>query len=254
MTIPRVHSIRIMDAIARARRAIAPLAHGEPMEEQQASNIARRRRSALSEGSPDYKLKREEIIQAASRLFRERGYKAVTLAQVAEITGMDRATIYYYVSSKEELLRVAVEHLVDRNAMEAQRIFRAADLDAKEKLVKLVETLMCSYEEQYPHMYVYIQEEMHHVAGDTSEWAKAMTRHTRRWESIFIKLIEEGIEKGQFRADIPPSIAVNAIFGMLNWTHRWFKPGGKRGAREIADFFSEIFFQGMLPHDRSAKN
>jgi len=220
----------------------------KPME--QASNIARRRRSALSEGSVDYKLKREEIVQAASRLFKERGYKTVTLAQVAEVAGVDRATIYYYVSSKEELLRAAVEHLVDRNAMEAQRIFRAEDIDPQEKLVRLVETLMSSYEENYPHMYVYIQEEMHHVSGDSSEWAKAMTRHTRHWETIFIKLIEEGIEKRQFRADIPPSIAVNALFGMLNWTHRWFKPGGKRDAREIARCFSEIFFKGMLPPPR----
>lgn len=217
------------------------------------SNIARRRKSALSEGSADYRIKREEIVQAASRLFKERGYKGVTLAQVAEVAGVDRATIYYYVSSKEELLRVAVEHLVDRNAMEAQRIFRAKDLTAPQKLVKLVETLMASYEEHYPHMYVYIQEEMHHVGDDSSEWAKAMTRHTRHWETIFIKLMEEGIEHKQFRADIPPTIAVNALFGMLNWTHRWFKPGGKRDASEVARCFNEIFFKGMEPIARAGK-
>lgn len=217
------------------------------------SNIARRRKSALSEGSADYKIKRDEIVQAASRLFKERGYKGVTLAQIAEVAGVDRATIYYYVSSKEELLRVAVEHLVERNAMEAQRIFRAKDLNAQQKLVKLVEMLMCSYEEHYPHMYVYIQQEMHHVGDDSSDWAKAMTRHTRHWETIFIKLMEEGAEQKLFRTDIPPTIAVNALFGMLNWTHRWFKPGGKRDAREVAHCFNEIFFKGMAPAARAGK-
>lgn len=220
---------------------------------EQGSNIARRRRSALSEGSADYRLKREEIVQAASRLFKERGYKAVTLAQVAEVAGVDRATIYYYVKGKEELLREAVEHLVDRNAMEAQRIFRDKELDAQSKLVALADMLMRSYEEHYPHMYVYIQQEMHHVSGDESEWAKSMARHTRRWETIFIKLVEEGIASGQFRSDIPPTIAVNAFFGMLNWTHRWFTPGGKRDAREIAGWFSEIFFKGMLPNGAAPK-
>jgi AcrR family transcriptional regulator len=220
---------------------------------EEASNIARRRRSALSEGSADYKLKREEIVQAASRLFKEKGYKSVTLAQVAEVAGVDRATIYYYVGSKEELLREAIEHVVARNAMEAQRIFRASDLDPQEKLVRLVQALMCSYEEHYPHMYVYIQEEMHHVAAEDSEWAKAMARHTRQWETIFLKLVEEGIAAGLFRADIPVGFAVNALFGMLNWTHRWFKPGGKRDASEIAAGFSEIFFKGMQPSRRNAK-
>lgn len=229
----------------------AECSDGDSMEPD--SNIARRRKSALSEGSADYKIKREEIVQAASRLFKERGYKGVTLAQVAEVAGVDRATIYYYVGSKEELLRVAVEHLVDRNAMEAQRIFRAKELNVQEKLVKLVEMLMVSYEEHYPHMYVYIQEEMHHVGDDGSEWAKAMTRHTRHWETIFIKLMEEGVAQRLFRTDIPPVIAVNALFGMLNWTHRWFKPGGKRDAHEVARCFNEIFFKGMEPIRRGGR-
>lgn len=214
---------------------------------KEGSNIARRRKSALADGSADYRLRRDEIVQAASRLFKERGYKSVTLAQIAEVAGVDRATVYYYVGSKEELFREAVEDLVDKNAAKAQRIFRAKDLDPKQKLTQLVEALMCSYEEHYPHMYVYIQEEMHQVASDTSDWAQSMSRHTHRWETIFIKLVEEGMESGVLRRDIPASIAVNALFGMLNWTHRWFKPGGKRTAKDIAAWFSDIFFNGMLP-------
>src|SRR5439155_19629243 len=160
--------------------------------------------------------------------------KSTTLAQSAEAAGVDRATVYYYVGSKEELFREAVQDLVDKNAAKAQRIFRDKNLDPKQKLAQLVEALMCSYEEHYPHMYVYIQEEMHQVASDTSEWAQAMSRHTRRWETIFIKLVNEGVALGMFRSDIPVGISVNALFGMLNWTHRWFKPGGKRNAGEIA--------------------
>ena len=169
------------------------------------SNISRRRKSALSDGSADYKVKRDEIVKAASRLFKERGYKSTTLAHVAEVAGVDRATVYYYVGSKEELFREAVQDLVNKNAAKAQRIFRSKELDAGQKLVKLVEALMCSYEEHYPHMYVYIQEEMHQVEGDTSEWALAMSRHTRRWETIFMKLVEEGMAEGIFRSDIPAS-------------------------------------------------
>lgn len=220
---------------------------------EEGSKIARRRKSALSDGSADYKVKRDELVQTASRLFAERGYKSTTLAQIAEVAGVDRATIYYYVASKEELFREAVQDLVDKNAAEAQRIFRDKTLDPKQKLAQLVEALMCSYEAHYPHMYVYIQEEMHEVAGDTSEWAQTMSRHTQRWETIFIKLVNEGMTQNIFRSDIPVSISVNALFGMLNWTHRWFKPGGKRSAQEIASWFSEIFFNGMQPGAVSVK-
>lgn len=214
---------------------------------EEGSKIARRRKSALSDGSADYKIKRDEIVQTASRLFAERGYKSTTLSHIADAAGVDRATVYYYVGSKEELFREAVQGLVNKNVAKAERIFRAKNLDPKQKLAQLVEALMCSYEEHYPHMYVYIQEEMHQVSGDTSEWALAMSRNTRRWETIFIKLVDEGVTLGMFRSDIPASISVNALFGMMNWTHRWFKPGGKRSASEIAAWFCEIFFNGMLP-------
>jgi AcrR family transcriptional regulator len=217
------------------------------------SNIARRRKTALSEGTADYKLKREEIVRAASKLFKARGYKGVTLAQVAGEAGVDRATLYYYVGSKEELLRESIEHVVARNALEAKRIFRTAGLSAQEKLLKLTQMLMCTYEEHYPQMYVYIQEEMHQVAAEKSEWARMMVRHTRQWETIFVKLVEEGIAQGQLRSDIPVGVAVNALFGMLNWTHRWFKPGGKSSAVEVANAFGEIFFKGMRPGSRGKK-
>ena len=52
-----------------------------------------------------------------------------------------------------------------------------------------------------------------------------MSRHTRRWETIFIKLVNEGVALGMFRSDIPVGISVNALFGMLNWHYLWFREG-----------------------------
>jgi TetR/AcrR family transcriptional regulator, cholesterol catabolism regulator len=214
---------------------------------EEASKIARRRLSALADGSPEYKVKRDEIVQMAARLFKEKGYKSTTLAHIAEYAGVDRATLYYYVGGKAELFREAMQEMVDRNAAEAQRVYRDPTMNPREKLAYLVEWLMVSYEENYPHMFVYIQEEMHQVAAESSAWAQAMVRHTKRWETIVIKLINEGVEQGHLRADIPASVAANALFGMLNWSHRWFKPGGKRDAREIAAHFCAIYFGGMEP-------
>lgn len=208
------------------------------------SKISQRRKTALSDGSAEYKIRREEIVQVASKLFKEKGYKSTTLAHIAELAGVDRATVYYYVGSKQELFREAVQEAVNKNAQEADRIFREPSLSAKEKIEHLVLWLMLSYEEHYPHMYVYIQEEMHQVAGETSEWAKNMQKQTKRFEGIFLKLIEQGVAQEQFRDDIPPQLLANSLFGMFNWTHRWFKPG-KRPAGEIAAAFCSVFFGGV---------
>ena len=60
-----------------------------------------------------------------------------------------------------------------------------------------------------------------------------------------MSLISEMIERGEMRSDIPVSVAANAVFGMLNWTHRWYQPGGAHPALQVSEGFSDIFFDGM---------
>ena len=66
------------------------------------SNISRRRRSAQSDGGADYVAKRTELLRIAARLFKEQGYQSTRLVDIAKEAGLDRATVYYYVGSKEE--------------------------------------------------------------------------------------------------------------------------------------------------------
>jgi len=70
---------------------------------------------------------------------------------------------------------------------------------------------------------------------------------TRKFEGIVMSLISELIARGEMRSDIPVSVAANAVFGMLNWTHRWYQPGGAHSAGEVSGAFGDIFFEGMAP-------
>lgn len=213
------------------------------MEED--SNISRRRKSALTDGSADYKIKRDEIVKVAATLFKEKGYKATTLSDIAKRASLDRATVYYYIGSKDELFKEAVKGVLDSNIAEAERLLRLPTMGTREKLERLVERLMISYEENYPHLYVYIQEEMYEVVDEPTPWAKQMVRQTRRFENVVTTLLQQGVDEGLFREDVSVRLAANAIFGMFNWTHRWFKPGGKLTAQHVAKDFCKIFFDGM---------
>lgn len=209
------------------------------------SNISRRRRSALSDGGAEYTAKREELVRIAARLFREKGYRATRLADIAAEAGIDRASVYYYVSSKEELFRESVEGILDANLAGAERIAVDAKLAIATRLRHIVELLIASYEDNFPQMYVYIQEQMHQVVHEESAWAQEITKKTKRFESVVMNLIEDGIANGEFRQDVPVRLASNALFGMFNWTHRWFTPGGKLGGKDLAEAFCAIFFDGM---------
>lgn len=177
-------------------------------------------------------------------MFREKGYQAATLNDVAERLGTDRASLYYYVADKQELFHEAVKDVLDDNLREAESI-SSSDRSPIEKLEALMAVILGSYEANYPQMFVYIQEDMAQIAKDESSWASDMLKKTRRMERIFDTTIQEGVDDGHFRDDIPARIATNALFGMMNWTHRWFVPGKKLKANELATAFSSIFTNGM---------
>jgi AcrR family transcriptional regulator len=208
------------------------------------SGIGRRRQAARDEGGTDYKARREELIRVAADVFQEKGYQASTLNDIAERMGADRASLYYYIGSKQELFQEVAQDVLDANLKEARRIKRQK-LKPAEKLTMLIETMMVSYEENYPFTYVYIQEDMSRVAEEESPWAQAMTSRTRSFEKIFKGFIEEGIAKREFRKDISPDIAANALYGMLNWTHRWFRPGRGADAAQIAAAFASLALDGL---------
>ena len=199
----------------------------------------------MLDGSTEYTAKREELVRLAANVFRTKGYRSTTLNDIAKLAGLDRATVYYYVGSKEELFREAVQGLLDVNLVEAERLVHDKSILPREKLRHLIEILMLSYEENYPYAYVYIQQDMHKVADKGSPWAASMAKQTHRFEKAVLALINQGVQSGDLRADVVPELAANALYGMLNWTHRWHRPGGRHGARQIADAFAKVFLRGM---------
>jgi TetR/AcrR family transcriptional regulator, cholesterol catabolism regulator len=210
------------------------------------SGISRRREAQTLDGSAEYATKREDLVRAAANVFSDKGYRSTTLNDIAKLAGLDRATVYYYFGSKEELFREAVQGLLDANLSEAERLVRDKTTLPRAKLRHLIEMLMLSYEAKYPYAYVYMQQDMHKVADESSSWAAAMVKQTHRFEKAVLTLIKEGIAMGDLRADVVPELAANALFGMLNWTHRWYRPGARHNARQIADAFANVFLGGMV--------
>lgn len=216
------------------------------------SNISRRRHSARADGSADYAAKREELVRIAANLFKEQGYQSTRLIDIARAAGLDRATVYYYVGSKEELFRETVEGGLDVNIAEAERLLADESLSWVERLHAIYVALMVSYEENYPATFVYIQEQMHQVGTEETVWAQEIMKKTLAFDQMLIRFIRESIAAGDLRSDVPPRMVENALFGMLNWTHRWFIPGGGMTGREVAEAFWSIFIDGMRKKDQGA--
>jgi AcrR family transcriptional regulator len=208
------------------------------------SRIAQRRTAAIAEGGEAYTAKRAKLIEAAAQVFREKGYTTATINDIAERFGTDRATLYYYVGGKEQLLIECVSEVLDSNLEQGRRIV-AGDGTVREKLTALIEITLRSYQDAYPYAYVYIQEDMTHIGSNSTAWAEKLVEKTRAFERLVFDLIEQGVADGSFRADLASSLVANALFGMMNWTHRWFVPGRRYDAQQLADVFLAVLFEGI---------
>jgi AcrR family transcriptional regulator len=209
------------------------------------SEIGRRRTAALRDGGQAYAQRRNEIVAAGALVFRERGFEASSLKDVAEKLGTDRASLYYYVASKNELFQLVTQRAVNEVVVAAEAS-AAEPGDPEARLRDLIITIVDKYEAHYPYMFVYIQEDMNRIHSESLDevWARTMLELSRRFQAALMKILEDGIADGSFMID-HPHIALNSIIGSVNWTHRWFSPGGALTGRQVGEQLALLMVNGV---------
>lgn len=210
-----------------------------------ASGIARRRAAARDESNPLYVQRRREIVEAAARVFKDKGLQGTRFGDIAAACGGDRASLYYYFTSKEELFHEVVREAALDNLARARRIRDGAG-SVPDKLRGLIQDLMRSYGENYPILYVYIQENLKHVDAKHAAWADDMRRVNREYERLIIGLVEQGVAEGSLRDTGPAWVVAYGVMGMLGWTNRWFNPDeSSASAADIAAAFADTVLLGL---------
>jgi len=209
------------------------------------SRIAMRRAQAKGEGSERYQARRDALIAAAAKVFAANGYRAASLDEIASLAEIDRASLYYYVENKKELFYEVVKDYVQQNTDMAEAVL-ASDKSARGKLEELIGQLLLSYERHYPSLFVFMQEDLAKMSEARSGVGKKLHQTMLRFNEITVEIIESGMESGEFRSDIPANVAAFSVIGMVNWTHRWFKPGGGLTADELGRAFAGIACDGLV--------
>jgi AcrR family transcriptional regulator len=197
------------------------------------------------EGRTAYTERRQEIITAAARLFKTRGFRGTSIGQIAKALGTDRATLYYYIGSKEELFDEVVSDEVRANVARAQAI-RDGEGTAPDKLRRLVTELMDSYAASYPFLYVFIQENLSHVSERRSEWSQEMRKLNKAYEDCVVAIIETGVAEGTIRPVAEPWVLAYGLIGMVGWTNRWFNPEKSPvDAATIGRAYADVLLDGL---------
>ena len=217
------------------------------MRHMKTPTVIERRRAAAEADREAYDAKRKEIARAAVRVFDRLGFQKASISAVAQEMGVDRSNLYYYISSKEELFDEVVRAVVERNLALVRRIAESK-VQPRRKLRDMITALMTSYGENYPLIYIYIREDLSHVSDKRSDWSREMREMNRQTTDALVAVVEEGFADGSFRKIGSATVIAYGIFGVIGWTHRWFRPGKTTtSAIEIGTTYAELILGGLEP-------
>ncbi|MDM4139383.1 MULTISPECIES: TetR/AcrR family transcriptional regulator [Mycobacterium] len=212
-----------------------------PAVRQQSDN-ARRRRERRNADRHASNERWQTILKGAAAVFRREGFARTRLEDIAVEVGINRASLYYYVGTKEELLLALIEapaYEMTRHCREALESVAAPEEKLRRALASYIEDLVT-----HPELFVLFGESQHiaTIAG-----AQGIVSNAESYGKTLLAIIEEGVTGGVFRSDLDPRLVMLGILGMYNWIHRWYVPGGRNSLTEIGGTFAAMVLSGLRP-------
>jgi len=180
-----------------------------------------------------------KIIDAAARVFAERGFHGATTQDIADVLGIRQASLYYYFSSKEAALELVCLRGVE-GFFEAAKAIAARPETAQKRLILLIASHLSPLVNRADFVKVFLNERQHLPR----ESRRRIGRWSRGLERIFEDVIKEGVAKGEFRADLDIRLATLAILGMCNAASNWQRKENI-DVRDIAEEFARLVIDGM---------
>ncbi len=190
-----------------------------------------------------YLARRLEILRAAGREFRVRGFAETGMRDIATAAALSPANLYNYFQGKHDILFFCQDNSLDRMIAALDKARRMRASAAIKLRVVIVSHLRCVLDE--------VEGSAAHLLTTALPPRQQRYLVTKRdkYEEGVRNLIVAGLRSGEF-APCDPALAARAILGGLNWSVQWFSPDGPLTAAEIAERFADYLIRGLLakPH------
>jgi TetR/AcrR family fatty acid metabolism transcriptional regulator len=187
--------------------------------------------------------KRARILEAAIKVFAERGFHSATVAEIARAAGVADGTIYLYFKGKDDLLlrlfdEKMTELLADAKAAVAQ------ERTAPGKLRRFIQLHLAVVERNPDLASVLIVE-----LRQSAQFLKAADRHKlAAYVDLIAEIVRAGQESGELDGNISPATVKRAIFGALDeLALGWLLSGKRASLKKVAGEVAEWLVRGLLP-------
>ena len=187
-------------------------------------------------GRPGYSL--DSLLDVAVAVFNERGYDATSMEELATRLGVTKSAIYHHVSSKVELLRLALDRALDAlfAVTEEPGATTGPAIDRLEHVVRGSVRVLAA---ELPFVTLLLR-----VRGNSPVEQAALQRR-RRFDRVVTDLVRAAEEEGDVRPDVDPAITSRLLFGTVNSLTEWYRPDGGLSADDLADALVTTTFQGL---------
>src|SRR6266849_2201701 len=186
-----------------------------------------------------YHARRLEILRAAGREFRLRGFAETGMRDIAAAAALSPANLYNYFRGKHDILFFCQDNSLDRMIAALDKTRRMRVSAAIKLRMVIVSHLRCVLDE--------VEGSAAHLLTTAlpPRQQRYLVAKRDKYEEGVRNLIVAGMRSGEFAA-CDPALAVRAILGGLNWSVQWFSPEGPLTVSEIAERFADYLIRGLL--------
>ena len=194
--------------------------------------------------------RRAEICRTAAQIFRDRGFDATSVSDIARALGLTKAGLYHYFESKEALLFEIMRFGLDRVREEVVIPARAIR-DPEQRLRQLVV--------RHARITTRGQGAVAHLGDEIRALPAPARRQIEQRHRIYFDLVRDTLSQlkraGRLR-DVDVTVAAFSVIGMILWLPRWFRQDGRLSQDEVAEHIADLALGGLIvdrPRPRRAR-
>lgn len=183
--------------------------------------------------------RKEQILQTSAKMFKEKGYASTSMRDIATELGIEAASLYHHIKSKEEILETICFTMADKlitGIAEVNDIY----FNAEEKLRMAIKNHVQIISENIDQSATFLHEWRSLSEPKLSEFKTLRDKY----ESEFKVILNDGVNEDIFD-DVDQKFATLTILSTVNWINEWYNPNGKMNAEQIAKKLSDFILGGL---------
>ncbi|GCC53039.1 TetR/AcrR family transcriptional regulator [Chryseotalea sanaruensis] len=185
--------------------------------------------------------RKAQVIRVAAELFREKGYVASSMRDLAQKLGIEAASLYSHIKSKEEILHILCFDMAEDFMVSLNQVEKQQNLTASQRLQQGIIGHIQVMARDLTASAVFMNEHRHLSQPFLRDFLLLRINYINR----FKKMIEDGVADGEFKKEIDKKLAVMTLFSSLNWMPQWYNPDSVIDPESLGKQLADMLVNGL---------